>query len=60
MLTPKEAGEYLGVHTHTIYNYTRLKNNPLPCFKISRRTIRIDIDVLEKWITTYNSEEGER
>lgn len=58
-LTPREAGKYLGVKTTTIYKYIKLKENPLPCVHLTPKTIRVDQNVLEKWIATYNLEGGE-
>jgi excisionase family DNA binding protein len=58
-LTPREAGEYLGVETTTIYKYLKLKENPLPCVSLNPKTIRINKEKLEDWIATYNLDEGE-
>jgi len=55
-LTPSEAGLYLGVMTTTIYKYVRLKENPLPCIRITPKTIRINQEILENWIQNYNLE----
>jgi len=55
-LTPNEAAKYLGVHVHTIYNYLRLKENPLQCSRISKNNIRINVETLEEWIKSYNLE----
>jgi len=56
-LSPKEAGVYLGVETTTIYKYLKLTENPLPCVHLTPKTIRINQEKLEEWISTYNLEE---
>lgn len=57
--TPRQAANYLGVKVDTIYKYIRLVKDPLPCIYLSSRTIRINRERLEEWISTYNLKEDE-
>jgi len=55
MLTPKEACEFLGVSSSSLYRYVR--NGYLPIKKIGRKTIFQKSDVL-KLIQNVNSKEA--
>lgn len=43
----------LGVSVATIHRYTKLRENPLPVYKITGRTFRIKEEDLKKWLLNY-------
>ena len=54
MLTPEEAANYLKISITTIYRYLNRKDNPIPSYKFSSKSIRIEKEELNLWIQVQN------
>ncbi|MEO0301669.1 MAG: helix-turn-helix domain-containing protein [candidate division WOR-3 bacterium] len=54
-MTIKEASKYLNVAEKTLYKWVNERR--IPFVKLSRKTLRFDIDVIEKWIKEHMVEE---
>jgi len=48
LLTVDEASRYLHLHPQTVYLMVR--KGELPVFRVARRAIRFDKDILDQWI----------
>lgn len=52
----EQVATYLGVSISTIYRYIADKENPLPTFNISKKTIRVKKSELDKWLESYKKD----
>jgi len=55
MLTPQQAADLLGISTITIGRYINLKTNPMPCYRISNRMVRINPQQMMEWVAKRSS-----
>jgi len=60
LISPKEAAEYLRISEATVLRYINAEVNPLPCYKISKKTIRIKKEALDNWIMETFNKGGEQ
>lgn len=49
-MTPTEVAEFLGVSNITVSRYLNKSTNPLPCYRLSNRVVRIKMADLQKWM----------
>lgn len=50
-LSPSQAAKRLGVSRVTLYRYINQKSNPLPAYKLSTSTIKINSEEIDKWVS---------
>lgn len=58
LLSPEDVAHIILVDVSTVYRYLKLKENPLPSFKISKNVIRIKKDELYSWMEKYAQKYG--
>lgn len=54
-LSPAQVAEKLNVDVSTIYRYINRETQPLPTYKITEKTIRIDPEKLNNWLKTQGT-----
>ncbi len=50
LLNAQQLADYLGIETTTLYKWNC--EGSIPCVKISKKTVRYDIDAINEWLKT--------
>lgn len=58
VVTSKELGESWKVSSRWVMDKTRLAKDPLPCYKLDRRTIRFSLAEADQWFHRHHSTSG--